>query len=151
MRRRTFLLGLAAGPLILSGCSAGPSATTGSGPATKLAASAPLPPFVQGLPAQVSAAYRTALTHADALRYIPCYCGCGPTHKSVADCFVRERRRDGTVEWDRHGSACGICQGVALDSARMLDEGRRLPEVYAAIDAAYRSYGPPTQAEPIVD
>ncbi|HEU4324378.1 MAG TPA: PCYCGC motif-containing (lipo)protein [Roseiflexaceae bacterium] len=150
MRRRSFLIGLAAGPLILSGCGEGQSAGTGIGQAN-LAALPPLPSFVQGLPAQVGAAYRTALAHADALRHIPCYCGCGPTHKSVADCFVRERRSDGTVEWDVHGSACGICQGVALDSARMLDQGRRLPEIYAAIDAAYRSYGPPTQAEPIVD
>lgn len=50
---------------------------------------------------EVQEAYRYAVANADALRYIPCYCGCGRSgHTSNRDCYIREVRPDGTLVLD---------------------------------------------------
>lgn len=151
MRRRTFVVGLAALPL-LGACGAGPRRPGAAGTtpvAVAMAAAELLSPELRALPARAQSAYRYAAANTATLRHIPCYCGCGAFHKSVGDCFVRALRPDGTVEWDMHGSGCTICQNVALDSVALLGQGRPLREIRAAVDAAYRQYGEPTEPEPI--
>lgn len=67
------------------------------------------PPLPQsGSPAGSLKEIRTAYTYAarrgDILKYIPCYCGCEKEgHKSVEDCFVKERTPEGIKQWDRMG------------------------------------------------
>ena len=51
--------------------------------------------------------YRFAVANGEALRYIPCYCGCGNErvgHKSNADCYVAERFSDGRVTFTSHAA-----------------------------------------------
>lgn len=53
---------------------------------------------------QVRAMYAFAARRPEALQYAPCYCGCeSGGHKSVLDCFVTDRTRDGKPHWDRMG------------------------------------------------
>jgi len=56
-------------------------------------------------------AYQVAKDIPDVLRELPCFCGCMRTHahKNNLVCFM-----------DEHGSACGMCEDVALDAKRML-------------------------------
>ncbi len=82
--------------LASSGCAAGG--------ATKPASTQALPDFLRTAPATVRETYLYALANPDTLKYIPCYCGCGSVgHKSVHDCFVKEVRPDGSVDWDQMG------------------------------------------------
>lgn len=153
MRRRTFVIGLAALPLLgaCGGSPAGVDTAALTPVAVAMVAAELLSPELRTLSEHGQSAYRYAAANTDTLRHIPCYCGCGSFHKSVSDCFVHARRADGTVEWDMHGSGCKICQNVVLDSVAMLGQGRPLRGIRAAIDAAYRQYGEPTEAEPVVE
>jgi hypothetical protein len=52
-------------------------------------------------PAEVREAYRFAAANPEVLQWMPCFCGCGTDgHRSNADCYVRERRADGSVLLD---------------------------------------------------
>ena len=44
--------------------------------------------------------YEFAARRPDVLNYLPCFCGCGWTHKSNYECFIDEVRPDGTVMID---------------------------------------------------
>jgi uncharacterized protein with PCYCGC motif len=105
--RRRFLVG--AGLLLAASCA--PAAT----PPTP-ASAPPLPALgadpkngiwpAQYLraPAQVREAYTWAIAHESALRYIPCYCGCGADgHTSNYTCYVRSALTGGRVILDPHG------------------------------------------------
>ena len=63
-----------------------------------------LPHWVRQGTSKAQQAYTQAVVHRDELRYIPCFCGCGPIgHQSVADCFVDRVSPDGAVIYDTHG------------------------------------------------
>lgn len=84
----------------LNGC-AGPV-----GPAQrelKLAPESALPDFVRDAPPQVKEAYRFAIANPDVLSAFPCYCGCGAMgHQSNLECYVKEIRSDGSIEFENH-------------------------------------------------
>jgi hypothetical protein len=86
--------------LIASGC-AGPAGTR---PAElTLAPESALPAFAQDAPPQVKEAYRFAIANPDVLEAFPCYCGCGAMgHMSNRDCYIKEVRSDGSIEFDNH-------------------------------------------------
>lgn len=66
-----------------------------------LAPESVLPPSVRQAPFKVREAYRFAVANHETLRWIPCFCGCGPEgHTSNADCYVKEVRPDGSVIYD---------------------------------------------------
>jgi hypothetical protein len=47
--------------------------------------------------------YAYAAQSREALRYIPCYCGCvGIGHRSNVDCYITEFLPDGTPHWTDH-------------------------------------------------
>jgi hypothetical protein len=49
--------------------------------------------------------YRYAVEHADELRYMPCFCGCGRFgHRSNHDCYVKAYHADGTVTFTSHAA-----------------------------------------------
>ncbi len=65
-----------------------------------LAPESVLPPNFKNAPPNVREAYRFAIANRDVLRQIPCYCGCGDQHRSNADCYIKEVKADGKVEFD---------------------------------------------------
>ena len=64
-----------------------------------------LPAHIRSAPSPVREAYTYAVEHPEVLQYMPCYCGCGMSagHTSNLDCFIKERRPDGTIVFDDHG------------------------------------------------
>ncbi len=106
-----------------------------------------LPSFLDGQPEEVGLAYRIAGTIDDTLQWIPCYCGCGESagHESNLNCFIHEVREDGTVEWDDHGTRCGVCVQIAIESARLKQQGKPDRDIREYIDSNYQTgYAKPT-------
>jgi hypothetical protein len=62
-----------------------------------------LPASVARAPAQVREAYRFAIANQEVLSSFPCYCGCGSAgHTSNLQCYVKQVRADGSIEFDTH-------------------------------------------------
>jgi len=111
------------------------------------ASTAELPTFLDGQSEAVRVAYQVAGTLDDTLQWIPCYCGCGDSagHRSNLNCFVHEIRDDGTVEWDDHGTRCGVCVQIAMESAQLKQQGKSNLEIRQYIDGKYeQGYAKPT-------
>ena len=79
------------------------------------------------------AAYQTAKDIPDVLEQLPCFCGCMKEygHKNNLFCFK-----------DQHGSACEICQDIALDARKMHDAGMPIAQIQDNIKAKYSKYQP---------
>jgi len=106
-----------------------------------------MPSFLEEQPEAVRLAYQIAGTIEDTLQWIPCYCGCGDSagHKSNLNCFINEVHADGTVEWDDHGTRCGVCVQIAVESAQMKQQGKSNLEIRKLIDSNYQTgYAKPT-------
>lgn len=106
-----------------------------------------LPSFLDQQSETIRNAYVIAALNKDDLDWIPCYCGCGETagHKSSAHCFIHETSDDGSVVWDDHGTRCGVCIQIAVESALLKKDGHTLKDIRTAIDDKYRAgYGTPT-------
>jgi hypothetical protein len=83
------------------------SACTGAAGTTQeelaLAPESALPDFVSDAPSQVKEAYRFAIANPEVLSAFPCYCGCGAMgHKNNLDCYIKEVRADGSIEFENH-------------------------------------------------
>lgn len=105
------------------------------------------PAQVQAASGATKEAYYFAVNAPEVLAYMPCYCGCGETdgHVSNEDCFVKERRADGSVVLDAHGFACGVCVQIARAAAAMRAEGKTVRQIRDAIDTKYAVLGGATQ------
>lgn len=104
-----------------------------------------MPAEVKEAPTVVRQAYQFAVDNPDVLRQIPCYCGCDDLgHKSNYDCYIDSVDENGKVNFDSHALGCSICVDITQDVMRLLQEGKTLPEIHAAIDQTYSQYGPPT-------
>jgi len=79
------------------------------------------------------AGYQTAKDIPEILEQLPCFCGCmmNMGHKNNLFCFK-----------DQHGSACEICQDIALDARKMHDEGLPIARIQENIRAKYARYQP---------
>ena len=79
------------------------------------------------------AAYQTAKDIPEVLEQLPCFCGCmmDRGHKNNLFCFK-----------DEHGSACEICQDIALDARKMHDEGLPIARIQEKIRDKYARYQP---------
>ncbi|MGG1877505.1 PCYCGC motif-containing (lipo)protein [Paenibacillus cisolokensis] len=107
-----------------------------------------LPTFLDGAVSEMRTIYALAAQVSDVLEYMPCYCGCGDSagHQSNLNCFIHEIREDGSVEWDDHGTRCGVCLDIAVESALMRSDGMHLSDIRAAIDEKYKTgYAAPTR------
>jgi hypothetical protein len=113
------------------------------------AAWAARPAFVTDAPARTQAAYAYAIARPDVLRWLPCYCGCGPIgHRSNLDCFFVARFSAGDpIVFEQHGSYCDICVETALLADAMLRDGKTLLQVRAAVDASFGGLAPGTLTE----
>lgn len=108
---------------------------------------ADMPSFLDGEAELVGLSYAAAAKLKDTLQYIPCYCGCGDSagHKSNLDCFIAGVREDGSVVWDDHGTRCGVCQHIAIQSAQLKQQGKSDLEIRRFIDQNYsEGYAAPT-------
>ncbi|USB34957.1 PCYCGC domain-containing protein [Paenibacillus sp. YPG26] len=106
-----------------------------------------MPAFLSNQPDEVRSVYRLAAVAEDLLQWIPCYCGCGESqgHKSNFNCFIQEIKDDGSVIWTDHGTRCGVCLQIAVQSAQMKKQGASYPEIRSQIDETYKSgFGKPT-------
>jgi hypothetical protein len=86
---------------------------------------------LEDLPPTTQALYLAAQDDATAFEVVRCYCGCEAflSHRTLRDCFVRP---DG--QWERHGSACGVCIAEAIDVSTMRADGVPLDDIIQHID-----------------
>lgn len=109
-----------------------------------------LPKFLDGQHENIRLVYAAAGKATDILQWIPCYCGCGESvgHRSNLNCFVAEKREDGSILWDDHGTRCLVCLEIAVTSIQMAQEGKTLKEIREAIDSNYeQGYATPTPTD----
>ncbi|RND01691.1 PCYCGC motif-containing (lipo)protein [Lysinibacillus halotolerans] len=109
-----------------------------------------LPSFLNSQPEDIRLVYEVAGQATDILKWIPCYCGCGESagHRNNLNCFIAEKRDDGSVVWDDHGTRCQVCLEIAVASVQMYQQGKSLKEIRNAIDATYeQGYATPTPTD----
>jgi hypothetical protein len=149
MRRISLLImaGLLVAMLSLSACSSGQNNQhAAEGATVTLAPVSALPPQMQAAPARVRQAYQFAVSHPDALRNVPCYCGCGPMgHKSNLACYIQDGHSGGTPAFDDHALGCSLCVDITLDVMRMTGEGKAPADIRAEIVSTYSKFGPSNQ------
>lgn len=124
-------------------------AACGSGQANlkvKLAPVSALPIQMQQAPAAVRTAYQFAVANPDALKNVPCYCGCGAIgHKSNLACYIQEFGADGKPIFDDHAMGCSICVDIATDVMQMTGEGQSPAAIRQQIVDTYSKFGPANQ------
>jgi hypothetical protein len=122
-------------------------AAAGQNAAVSVVPVSALPQEVQAAPASVRAAYQFAVANPNALKNVPCYCGCGSMgHTSNLSCYVKEFNKDGTVAaYDSHALGCSLCVDISTDVMRMTKEGKSPANIRQEIVAAYSKFGPPNQ------
>lgn len=106
-----------------------------------------LPSFLDDKPEDMKVIYSAAAQHQEVLEQIPCYCGCGTSagHRSSYQCFVHEVNEDGSIEWDDHGTRCGVCLEIAATSVIEYSKGKSVKEIRDLIDESYKEgYATPT-------
>ena len=112
----------------------------------KLAPASMLPTHIHNAPTRVREAYQFAMANPDALKNVPCYCGCGAIgHTSNYACYVKQSRSDGAPVFDDHALGCSVCVDIAQDVMKLTREGKSPPDVRAFIVATYSQFGPPNQ------
>ncbi len=107
-----------------------------------------LPSFLKGQAEQIRLVYEASGKATEILKWMPCYCGCGESagHTSNMNCFVKEVNADGSVIWDDHGTRCGVCLQIAVQSIKMKQEGKSLKQIRDIIDNTYKKgYANPTK------
>jgi len=63
------------------------------------------PDYVAKASQPVKDAYQFAVDHPELLRYIPCWCNCGPIgHDSNLDCYIAGSGGDGSPRFTDHGA-----------------------------------------------
>jgi hypothetical protein len=100
-RRHALQVSLAVSGLALVGCSSG--LLSGGADESLIAwpAEDRWPELFHQSSPRVRETYRFAVANQDALRWMPCFCGCRATgHTSNASCYVQEMRGDGSVLLD---------------------------------------------------
>lgn len=137
-------IGLALVAVILLSACAAPRQEAKS--AAGMAPVSSLPHEMQAAPARVRQAYQFALANPEALRNVPCYCGCGAMgHTSNLSCYIKDTHADGQVVFDEHALGCSLCVDISQDVMRMTGEGQSPAAIRSAIVAAYTKFGPPNQ------
>ncbi|PKN88119.1 MAG: hypothetical protein CVU46_02130 [Chloroflexi bacterium HGW-Chloroflexi-8] len=102
-----------------------------------------MPAEVQKAAVTVQEGYQFAVANPDALKNVPCYCGCGAAgHTSNYSCYVKEVKSSGEVVFDQHALGCSICVDIAQDVMKMTRDGKALEEIRTVIDQTYSQYGP---------
>ena len=110
----------------------------------RMAPIAQMPLEVQRAPVSVREAYQFVTAHVDALRQVPCYCGCGAMgHTSITSCYVSDSAAGGdATSFDAHALGCSICVDIARDAMRLMQQGSDVAAIPGYVDASYARYGP---------
>ena len=139
MKRLTYLVLLIvilAPTLVTTGCAANPSHDL------KMAPMSDLPMKMQNAPTRVREAYQFAIANPDALKNVPCYCGCGGIgHTSNYSCYYNEAKKS----FDEHALGCSLCVDISQDVMKLTRDGKSPPDIRAAIVSTYSQFGPPNQ------
>jgi hypothetical protein len=91
-----------------------------------------------------------AADHPEVATYIPCYCGCRTMgHRPPLDCYIKETRADGSIEFDNHAAGCMICVDITQDVMRLMRQGQDLRSIRTYVDTEYSKYAAPTNTLPI--
>ena len=109
-----------------------------------------LPSFLNDQPEEIKTLYAAAAKHEELLSYMPCYCGCGESagHLDNGNCFIKERKENGVIVWDDHGTKCGVCLEIAAKSIIEHEKGMSIKDVRDLIDEQYKEgYAEPTDTE----
>ena len=114
------------------------------------AAWAARPDYVRHAHPMVEEAYRYALERPDVIQWMPCYCGCAAMeHRSNLDCFFRSRMAGGAVGFEEHASYCDICVETANMASGMLQQGKTMIQIRAAVDSTYGGGAAPGMDTPL--
>lgn len=136
----TALMSLLLPGLLATGCA--PSAAQD----IHLAPVSALPHDMQTAPTRVREAYQFAVANPDALKNVPCYCGCGAIgHTSNYSCYIKSAQSDGTPVFDQHALGCSLCVDITQDVMRLSREGKSPGDIHAFIVSTYSKFGPPNQ------
>lgn len=105
-----------------------------------------LSPEIASASTRVREAYQFAIANPDALKNVPCYCGCGALgHKSNYDCYIKDAPNNGKIVFDEHALGCSICVDITQDVMSMTRDGRAPPSIRSTIVNTYSRFGPPNQ------
>lgn len=111
-----------------------------------LASASSLPPNVRNAPLRVREAYQFAAANPDALKNVPCYCGCNAIgHTSNYSCYVHGANPDGSLVFDDHALGCSICVDIAQDVMRLTRAGKQPSEIRQFVISTYSKFGPANQ------
>ncbi len=143
------LLVILAPAVLATGCSSNPATAatnTGDMAEMKLAPVSALPQEMQSAPTSVREAYQFAVANPDALKNVPCYCGCGAVgHTSNYSCYVKQAKSDGTVVFDKHALGCSVCVDIAQTVMKLTREGKSPGQIHDQVVATFSSFGPSNQ------
>ncbi len=134
-------------PLALTtACAADSSHDLKMAPMTKVTSVNMLPAQMRSAPTRVREAYQFAVANPDALKNVPCYCGCGAMgHTSNYSCYVKQSKADGTTVFDEHALGCSLCVDITQDVMRLSRDGKSPPDIRAFVVSTYSQFGPPNQ------
>ncbi len=144
MAKRLFFLPpvLLSAAILLAACGAGGQQNS----QVKLAPILTLPKQMQDAPSAVRTAYQFAVSNQEALKNVPCYCGCGAIgHTSNLACYIKEFGADGKPVFDDHAMGCSLCVDIATDVMKMTGEGRSPADIRQQIVDTYSKFGPANQ------
>jgi len=83
-------------------------------------------------------AYRIAITIPDALKAVPCTCGCTVIgHTSSKDCFINDNG-----SYSPHASNCDICQDIAIDAFKLYKRGYSITKIQNILHKKYGTNNP---------
>ena len=124
----------------LGGCASTKSSQTDL---NKMAPMSDMPAEIQNAPTVVQEAYQFAVANPEALKNVPCYCGCGAVgHTSNYSCYVQEVKDSGEIVFEQHALGCSLCVDISQDVMRLTSEGKTPQEIRGTIDQTYSQYGP---------
>jgi hypothetical protein len=143
----TLLLALLAVTILASACGSSQAASANVQKQNmKLAAASELPKDMQMAPERVRTAYQFAVANPDALKNVPCYCGCGAMgHTSNHSCYVKNTEDGKVAAFDDHALGCSLCVDITQEVMRMNGEGRAPADIRAQIVSDFSKYGPANQ------
>ena len=102
-------------------------------------------PAIAAAPARVREAYEFAVNHPDALKNVPCYCGCvSMGHRSNYMCYIQDHQLDGAIVFDPHALNCELCIDISQDVMRLTRNKKTATEIRSFIMDKYADSGPST-------
>ncbi len=141
------LLAIIVPTVLATGCAPNPGQNSAmASQDLKMAPMSMLPQEMQSAPTTVREAYQFAVANPDALKNVPCYCGCGAVgHTSNYSCYVKQASSDGTVVFDKHATGCSICVDITQEVMKLTREGKSPGQIHSQVVATFSSFGPSNQ------